>query len=309
MEGKRVLVIGGGTSGNVMTVLLRRAGIDVDLVEAKEDWNVRGSGITLQGNALRVLREIGVRDEVREHGFGSREALPARGRGDGRALCTGARPAAGARPGPLQHPEQAVRALEHALDQGLLGVEISSHAPGRELSDPAYEPLWTRAEETGAILFLHPFGHPRRAPRPVVPVQHRRPAHRERRRALTPDLLRGAGPAPGAEADRRARGRLPAHPHRPLRPRLVGPLRRGRGLRPPAQQLPQAPVPRLPRPRPACPAGAYRRGRRGPCAARLRFPLRHGQEDPVGALRAVRLPDDDFHAVRGGNATTLLRLT
>ncbi|WP_449351540.1 FAD-dependent oxidoreductase [Streptomyces shaanxiensis] len=70
MEGKRVLVIGGGTSGNVMTVLLRRAGIDVDLVEIGPDWNVRGSGITLQGNALRVLREIGVWDEVREHGFG-----------------------------------------------------------------------------------------------------------------------------------------------------------------------------------------------------------------------------------------------
>jgi plastocyanin len=52
-----------------MTVLLRRAGIDVDLVEARPDWNVRGSGITLQGNALRVLREVGVWDEVREHGF------------------------------------------------------------------------------------------------------------------------------------------------------------------------------------------------------------------------------------------------
>lgn len=74
MEGttprRRVLVIGGGTAGNVMSVLLRRAGIDVDLVEARADWNVRGSGITLQGNALRVLREAGVWDEVREHGFG-----------------------------------------------------------------------------------------------------------------------------------------------------------------------------------------------------------------------------------------------
>ncbi|MGI5426488.1 FAD-dependent oxidoreductase [Streptomyces sp. CA-179760] len=70
MEGKRVLVIGGGTSGNVMTVLLRRAGINVDLVEVKDDWNVRGSGITLQGNALRVLREAGVWDEVRAHGHG-----------------------------------------------------------------------------------------------------------------------------------------------------------------------------------------------------------------------------------------------
>lgn len=37
-------------------------------------------------------------------------------------------------------------------------MEISSHAPGRELSDPAYNSLWTRAEETGAVIFLHPFG-------------------------------------------------------------------------------------------------------------------------------------------------------
>ncbi|MGP3960969.1 FAD-dependent oxidoreductase [Nonomuraea sp. 3N208] len=65
-----VLVVGGGTSGNALTVLLRRAGVQVDLVEIQPDWNVRGSGITLQGNALRVLREVGVWEQVREHGFG-----------------------------------------------------------------------------------------------------------------------------------------------------------------------------------------------------------------------------------------------
>jgi 2-polyprenyl-6-methoxyphenol hydroxylase-like FAD-dependent oxidoreductase len=67
---RTVLVVGGGTSGNSLTVLLRKAGIDVDLVECKADWNVHGSGITTQGNALRVLREIGVWDEVQKHGFG-----------------------------------------------------------------------------------------------------------------------------------------------------------------------------------------------------------------------------------------------
>lgn len=63
-----VLVVGGGIAGNTLTVLLRRAGLDVTLAEIKPDWNVSGSGITLQGNALRVLREAGVWDEVREHG-------------------------------------------------------------------------------------------------------------------------------------------------------------------------------------------------------------------------------------------------
>jgi 2-polyprenyl-6-methoxyphenol hydroxylase-like FAD-dependent oxidoreductase len=66
---RTVLVIGGGASGNAVTVLLRRAGIAVDLIEAKPDWNVLGSGITLQGNALRVLRELGVWDKVQESGY------------------------------------------------------------------------------------------------------------------------------------------------------------------------------------------------------------------------------------------------
>ncbi|MFJ9566387.1 FAD-dependent oxidoreductase [Streptomyces fuscichromogenes] len=65
-----VLVVGGGTAGNGITVLLRKAGIEVELVESRADWNVRGSGITTQGNALRVLREIGVWEEVQKHGFG-----------------------------------------------------------------------------------------------------------------------------------------------------------------------------------------------------------------------------------------------
>ncbi|MGX1226158.1 FAD-dependent oxidoreductase [Streptomyces ambofaciens] len=67
---RTVLVIGGGAAGNAVTVLLRRAGLSVDLVEAKDDWNATaGSGITLQGNALRVLRELGVWEQVAASGF------------------------------------------------------------------------------------------------------------------------------------------------------------------------------------------------------------------------------------------------
>ncbi|WP_330276178.1 FAD-dependent oxidoreductase [Lentzea sp. NBC_00516] len=67
---RTVLVLGGGTAGNALTVLLRRAGHAVDLVEARPDWNATaGSGITLQGNALRVLREVGVIDQVLRDGF------------------------------------------------------------------------------------------------------------------------------------------------------------------------------------------------------------------------------------------------
>ncbi|MFI1709711.1 FAD-dependent oxidoreductase [Streptomyces griseoruber] len=67
---RRVLVIGGGFAGNTVTILLRRAGLTVDLVEAKPDWNATtGSGITVQGNALRVLRELGLWEQVESSGF------------------------------------------------------------------------------------------------------------------------------------------------------------------------------------------------------------------------------------------------
>ncbi|GAA1913225.1 FAD-dependent oxidoreductase [Streptomyces durmitorensis] len=68
---RTVLVIGGGAAGSAATILLRRAGIAVDLIEAKDDWNATaGSGITLQGNALRVLRELGVWEHVEKSGYG-----------------------------------------------------------------------------------------------------------------------------------------------------------------------------------------------------------------------------------------------
>ncbi|MFD8276286.1 FAD-dependent oxidoreductase [Streptomyces flaveolus] len=68
---RTVLVVGGGAAGNAVTILLRRAGLAVDLIEAKDDWNATaGSGITLQGNALRVLRELGVWERVEASGFG-----------------------------------------------------------------------------------------------------------------------------------------------------------------------------------------------------------------------------------------------
>ncbi|MEI5519599.1 FAD-dependent oxidoreductase [Streptomyces brasiliscabiei] len=67
---RRVLVVGGGASGSAVTILLRRAGLAVDLVEARPDWNATtGSGITLQGNALRVLRELGVWEQVSASGY------------------------------------------------------------------------------------------------------------------------------------------------------------------------------------------------------------------------------------------------
>jgi len=64
-----VLVIGGGLAGTAAAIQLARHGVAVDLVEVKPDIAAIGSGITLQGNALRELRRLGVWERVSRAGF------------------------------------------------------------------------------------------------------------------------------------------------------------------------------------------------------------------------------------------------
>ena len=60
---------------------------------------------------------------------------------------------------PLQHPDLAVRELERAVSVlGLKGVSVSTNVDGRELSDPAFEPVWAAAASLGAVVFIHPWG-------------------------------------------------------------------------------------------------------------------------------------------------------
>ena len=60
---------------------------------------------------------------------------------------------------PVQHPEVAEAELVRAVTElGLKGVEISTTAPGLELADEEFEPFWARAEELGALVFIHPWG-------------------------------------------------------------------------------------------------------------------------------------------------------
>ncbi len=66
---RSVLVVGAGMAGTATAILLARAGVAVDLVETAEEVGARGSGITLQGNALRVLRDLGVWDRVAEQNW------------------------------------------------------------------------------------------------------------------------------------------------------------------------------------------------------------------------------------------------
>jgi 2-polyprenyl-6-methoxyphenol hydroxylase-like FAD-dependent oxidoreductase len=65
---RSVLIVGGGTAGCALAVLLGRAGVSVEIVERKPDFTTYGSGITLRGAALRVLREVGVWDDLKDDG-------------------------------------------------------------------------------------------------------------------------------------------------------------------------------------------------------------------------------------------------
>lgn len=64
-----VLVVGGGLAGAATAITLAQAGVDVELVEIRDDVTAIGSGITLQGNALRELRKLGVWDGVQASSY------------------------------------------------------------------------------------------------------------------------------------------------------------------------------------------------------------------------------------------------
>jgi 2-polyprenyl-6-methoxyphenol hydroxylase-like FAD-dependent oxidoreductase len=64
-----VLVVGSGLAGAATAIHLASAGVAVDLIEIKPDVAAIGSGITLQGNALRELRSLGVWDQVLAAGY------------------------------------------------------------------------------------------------------------------------------------------------------------------------------------------------------------------------------------------------
>ena len=61
----------------------------------------------------------------------------------------------------LQAPDLAVQELETAMKkQGLKGAAIGGNVDGEAFSDPKFHPVWAKAEELGASLFIHPQGVP-----------------------------------------------------------------------------------------------------------------------------------------------------
>ena len=58
---------------------------------------------------------------------------------------------------PLQDPRLAAEELRELMADGVLsGVEVAASVGDRFLGDDAFAPVWAAAEETGALVFVHP---------------------------------------------------------------------------------------------------------------------------------------------------------
>jgi predicted TIM-barrel fold metal-dependent hydrolase len=66
----------------------------------------------------------------------------------------------------LQYPDLAVQQLQTAVKtQGLKGAAIGGSVLGEDFSDLKFHPVWAKAEELGAVLFIHPQSTPQLASR------------------------------------------------------------------------------------------------------------------------------------------------
>src|SRR5688572_179768 len=59
----------------------------------------------------------------------------------------------------LQHPDLAAEQLEEGVKKfGLRGAAIGGSVNGEAISDPKFHPFWAKAEQLGALVFIHPQG-------------------------------------------------------------------------------------------------------------------------------------------------------
>jgi predicted TIM-barrel fold metal-dependent hydrolase len=66
----------------------------------------------------------------------------------------------------LQFPDLAVKQLEDGMKKyGLKGAAVGASCAGDDFSDPKFHPVWAKAEELGAVIFVHPQSTPELAKR------------------------------------------------------------------------------------------------------------------------------------------------
>src|SRR5262249_11732916 len=67
---ENVLIVGAGMCGMSLGVALKGAGSNCEIVVIRAQLSAPGTGISLQGPALRALRTVGVLDQCISHGYG-----------------------------------------------------------------------------------------------------------------------------------------------------------------------------------------------------------------------------------------------
>lgn len=65
----KVLIVGGGIGGLALSIGLRKAGIDVDVVEIRQQWAIYHVGIIAQSNLVRAMVALGIADDCVAAGF------------------------------------------------------------------------------------------------------------------------------------------------------------------------------------------------------------------------------------------------
>jgi 2-polyprenyl-6-methoxyphenol hydroxylase-like FAD-dependent oxidoreductase len=140
----KVAIAGSGVSGLAAAIQLAKAGVEVDVFESKPELSALGSGISLQGNALRVFDALGAWDDIRAAGYPF-EGLNLRAPGPGAPIVaelpdvkTGGPdyPAAMGMP----RPALARILLDHAQKAGA-NVRFGATVTGLEQSDDGVEVL------------------------------------------------------------------------------------------------------------------------------------------------------------------------
>jgi 2-polyprenyl-6-methoxyphenol hydroxylase-like FAD-dependent oxidoreductase len=65
----KVLIVGGGIGGLGLSIGLRKAGIEVDVVEIRQQWAIYHVGIIAQSNLVRAMVALGIADDCVAAGF------------------------------------------------------------------------------------------------------------------------------------------------------------------------------------------------------------------------------------------------
>ncbi|MGH9738909.1 MAG: FAD-dependent monooxygenase [Candidatus Acidiferrales bacterium] len=65
----KVLIVGGGIGGLALSIGLRKAGIEVDVIEIRQQWSIYHVGIIAQSNLVRAMVSLGIADDCVAAGF------------------------------------------------------------------------------------------------------------------------------------------------------------------------------------------------------------------------------------------------